>query len=152
MAWLLLKQRVSYEEAEETVRQYKQGAVCLASPRKQTRPYTPTPIAYRRLAGGSWYNYYDDGTYSRISVGSDTKILKCYAPCFFVPDRLRFSKLVEYIDQQMGLLKGKYNAYMLYETQQHCEVVYSVLQGIIQIPIEVMFGDPMLFFITGRAK
>jgi hypothetical protein len=126
------------------------------------RPIRPIT---RRVESGCWtLNYYEDGTYTKTPTRvhrnekSERKERKAYVPYILVPDKCRYSEFCLFCKERLTPLVNapflKHDAPLLYLTESHGEVIFSMRHGVIQATLDVVgkFDDPMLYFESGGVK
>lgn len=150
MGWAALIHHTTWDEAHRIAELYDLACVSCRQFERQTGEWQAKPIVTRRKIGKYWYNYFEDNRYKRTLVEhADGREPANYAPCFYLPDKIRYIDLLSYLYQNMWQFKGVYHPYLLYYTRNRDEVIYSVYKGIMHIPLEVSINNPLLYFVMG---
>lgn len=153
MGWAALVHHASYEEAHRIADQYELGCVSCRQFERDMGLRDIQPIVTRIKIAKYWYNYFENGKYYRTQISHpDGTIPASYAPYYYMPDKIRYLDLMVYLRQHMLQFKGIYAPFLLYMTQEHEEVIYSVFNAQIHMPLRAAFDNPLLYYTTGRPK
>lgn len=150
MGWAVLA-HTTWERANEIAAQYELGCVAVMPKDGDTSYKNIKPIVHRIKNGDSWYNYAEDGTYRHTRVvnrNGDQPF--SYSPCYYVPDKIRWTAWLSYLKEHLERFKNLYYPFLLYYTADREEVIYSVYWGIIHAPLSVQFDNPLLLFDSGH--
>lgn len=157
MAWMALRESVTWEEAHKIADSYPEACVSLRQRTYNKKQGVVRPIVIRRRIGGAWYNYYDNSMSDDKSAYSVTKAAvfggrepKSYAPYYFVPDRIHQRELLVYIKEHLWKFRGQYTAQLYYRTDSGDDLLYSVYHGVLHTVLTTHFDNPLYTFVYGR--
>lgn len=150
MAWVPLIHHTSWEHAHEVAAQFELSCVAIRQ-HSWLLDREVKPIIRRVAIKQHWYNYYEDGSYSKTRLVHTGKEPPSYAPCLFVPDKISYDDFLLFCRKHLLALKGKYNSFILYTTAASGEVVYSTKYAKLQIDIDLPFNSDMLYFEKATA-
>ncbi len=157
MAWMSLKEAVTWDEAHAIADKYPEACVSL-----RQRPYNKKqliirPIVIRHRVGDRWYNYYDNTLSEATGAYSITKAEvfggkepKSYAPFYYVPDRIYYRELLVYIKEHLWRFRGMYTTQLHYRSDEGDDLLYAVNYGVLQSVLTASFDNPIYSFVYGR--
>ena len=154
MGWVSLLYRCSYEEAKEIADQYDLACVSARQYQRQRSEREVQPIVTRIQNGNYWYNYFEDGTYSKTLVDNNCRYNKShltYSPYFYVPDKIRYADLLKFFKMHWLQFKGKYKVFIVYVNREMEPLTYNVKDAIMNTPLSMPFDNPLLYFEAGRS-
>lgn len=154
MGWVSLLYRCKYEEAKEIADQYDLACVSARQFQRQRGLKEVKPIVTRIKNKNFWYNYFEDGTYSKTLVDNKSTYNKShltYAPYFYVPDKIRYADLLKFLKAHWLQFKGKYRVFIVYVNREMEPFTYSVKDAIMNTPLSMPFDNPLLYFEAGRS-